>query len=168
MALKKWTKKRPTDYQRDCVGRVRPCPWFGCKWNLLIDINPETGSIIFNLPGRGRSKSTVPNKDNAKTRRAFDRFAERALEEMMRRKVEDIDTCVKDVLERECGEEVTLEEIGEMMSITRERVRQLEVIGEIKVNDSEQLKDWNVSDMPRKPGRNRHCRARRRRRKTKK
>lgn len=28
----------------------RPCPWVGCVHHMFLDVNPETGSIIFNFP----------------------------------------------------------------------------------------------------------------------
>lgn len=36
----------------DCAGGERPCPWAGCVHHLFLDVNPATGSIKFNHPGR--------------------------------------------------------------------------------------------------------------------
>ena len=34
----------------DCIDGPRPCPYVACKYNLFLDINPDTGSIKFNFP----------------------------------------------------------------------------------------------------------------------
>ena len=40
--------------RRDCLAggcnAVRPCPWIGCRYNLYLDVHPETGSIKLNYP----------------------------------------------------------------------------------------------------------------------
>lgn len=36
----------------DCADGPRPCPWVGCKYNLYLDVNPETGTIKFNFPDK--------------------------------------------------------------------------------------------------------------------
>lgn len=101
--------------------------------------------MIFNLPGRGRTRSTVPNKRTAKARRDFEGFERRIIAEMMRREREGIDTCLADVLERTGEEGVTLENVGEMMALTRERVRQLEIIGTTKAGAAGELDAWRTS-----------------------
>jgi hypothetical protein len=75
----------------DCRNGARPCVFVSCKYNLYIDVNPVTGSIKFNFPGKEIWE----------------------LEE----------TCALDIAEKGG---ITLEEIGELMNLTRERVRQLE------------------------------------------
>ncbi len=104
----------------------------------MLDVS-EAGSIIFNLPGRGRRKITVPNISNAKTDATFSKLETKLLDEMDRRAVIQLDTCVKDVQARR--EDVTLENIGKMMALTRERVRQLETSGKSKSHDSDELKE---------------------------
>lgn len=34
----------------ECEGGQRPCPYVSCKWNLFLDVNPDTGSIKYNYP----------------------------------------------------------------------------------------------------------------------
>lgn len=36
----------------ECRDRARPCPFVGCRHHLFLDVNPDTGSIIFNFPDR--------------------------------------------------------------------------------------------------------------------
>lgn len=80
----------------DCADGARPCPWVGCRHNLLIDVHPETGSIQIN---------------------AFDPDAgEVDLDALP-------DTCALDVADRGG---MTLEEVGARLGITRERARQVE------------------------------------------
>lgn len=79
----------------DCLpggcNEARPCPWVSCVWHLALDVNPDTGSIKENFPGR-------------------------EVWEMR-------ETCSLDVAD-EGGR--TLEEVGEVGNLTRERIRQLE------------------------------------------
>lgn len=35
----------------DCEEVPRPCPFVGCIYNLYLDVNEETGSIKYNVPG---------------------------------------------------------------------------------------------------------------------
>lgn len=92
-----------SDYARpltrgECRDQPRPCPWVSCKFNLYLDVNPETGSITLNFPD---------------------------LEPWELR-----ETCVLDVAERGG---LTLEEVGDILNLTRERIRQLEVRGLLKL-----------------------------------
>ncbi len=34
----------------DCREATGPCPWVGCRYNLYLDVNPDTGSIKLNFP----------------------------------------------------------------------------------------------------------------------
>ena len=85
----------------DCVNSPRPCNFVSCKYNLYLDVNPETGSIKLNFP------------DKEITELAY--------------------TCALDVAEKGG---ITLEEVGEIMNLTRERIRQVETRGLLKVRDA--------------------------------
>lgn len=34
----------------ECETSLRPCPFVGCKFNLYLEIDPETGEITLNFP----------------------------------------------------------------------------------------------------------------------
>ena len=92
--------------RRDCLpgGRneMRPCPWYACKYHLGLDINEDTGSI------------SVRNLDDM------------------------VHTCDLDVAEiggvpgEGRGIGITFEEAGEIMDLTKERMRQVEFDGILK------------------------------------
>lgn len=89
--------------RRDCLpggmNEMRPCPWYGCKYHLGLNINEDTGSM------------SVRNLDDM------------------------VHTCDLDVAEiggdpgSGRGTGITLEEAGEIMELTRERMRQIEFRG---------------------------------------
>lgn len=43
--LEGWCPKRPKS-RADCVDGPRPCPWVGCKFNLIVSVRPESGSLV--------------------------------------------------------------------------------------------------------------------------
>jgi hypothetical protein len=82
----------------DCVNGPRPCVFVSCKYNLYLDVNPETGSVKVNFPDK---------------------------------EIWELEyTCALDVAEKGG---ITLEEVGEIMNLTRERIRQVETRGLEKV-----------------------------------
>ena len=84
----------------ECINAQRPCQWVGCKYNLYLDVNPRTGSIILNFPEK--------------------------------EPWEIQDSCVLDIAD---DGSITLEEIGKIMNLTRERIRQLEIGGIKQLRD---------------------------------
>ena len=91
--------EEPAEHPRtrgECKGGPRPCPLVGCKYNLFLQVNPETGTMRLQFPDR--EPWHMPS----------DR------------------SCALDVAD-EGG--ASLEHIGNIMNITRERVRQIEVRG---------------------------------------
>lgn len=85
----------------DCVNSARPCFFVSCKYNLYLDVNPKTGSVKLNFPGK---------------------------------EIWELEyTCALDVAEKGG---ITLEEVGEIMNLTRERIRQVETRGLEKVREA--------------------------------
>lgn len=95
----------------ECVGGERPCPWAGCVHHLFLDVNPETGSIKFNHPGR---------------------------------ELEDLEyTCALDLADEGVQ---TLELVGIALNLTRERVRQIEARGEVRLRGAALAAGLNAED----------------------
>lgn len=138
------------NYYLDCVNRPRPCPWVGCKWHLYLDVNPETGAMVFNMgqvkesaaaavaSGRHRTRlrqverriGTVSPKGKNTWSKGHAQFLE-AEAKLFETLHEDVEcdggmTCLLDAVEG--GTTYTLEQVGAVFSVTRERVRQVEVI----------------------------------------
>lgn len=88
--LAKFEPDRPKE-RGDCAGQTGPCIWAACPYNLYLDVNPETGSVKFNFPGKEIWE------------------------------IEHI--CALDVADRGGS---TLEDVGDIMNLTRERIRQVE------------------------------------------
>lgn len=102
----RWREEEPDDGRRrlpmvraECSEAERPCPFISCRYHLFLDVDAKRGSIKFNFPD-------LIGDDDA------------PMLELM------IDTCALDVAERDA---VTLEGLGELLNMTRERVRQLEL-----------------------------------------
>jgi hypothetical protein len=103
-----------------CVGQERPCPFVSCKYHLALDINAETGSIHLNAGPRG--SRTLQRRD----RQGVEEWFERASDAVLGMP----ETCALDVADRGG---VTLEEIAELLGITRERARQIETGALVKL-----------------------------------
>ena len=102
-----------TEYDRpqtreECEGAPRPCPFVSCKHHLYLDVT-AAGSIKVNRP-------TQLDADG--------------LEDVVSALLAMPDTCELDVADRGG---LTLEEVGEKMNLTRERIRQLERRGIAKL-----------------------------------
>lgn len=105
----------------ECLEMERPCLFVSCRFHLYLDVNPETGSLKENFPGKEPWELDQ--------------------------------TCALDVSDRGG---ITLEEVGSIMNLTRERIRQVEVRGLEKLKDVPEAKggidvyiDWdpyNASD----------------------
>jgi len=91
----------------DCVNVPRPCPWISCQFNLFLDVL-SNGSIVYN---------STPD------------FSKWMPEE----------SCALDFVDKHPGGgklyAATLEEIGDLLNVTRERIRQIEAKGIRKLED---------------------------------
>jgi hypothetical protein len=95
--IRELNESRPK-MRSECLSSPRPCVFVSCKYNLYLDVNPETGSVKLN-------------------------FRDKEIWELEY-------TCALDVAEKGG---ITLEEVGELMNLTRERIRQVETRGLEKV-----------------------------------
>jgi hypothetical protein len=93
-----------------CKDGPRPCPWFGCKFHLAIDVG-ENGSI--RVIGGSRLSATP-------TDREIERFVDAAIA-----RASSVGSCVLDLVDRS-PDGVTLATIGTVLVVSRERIRQLE------------------------------------------
>ena len=123
----------------------------GCKFNILIDVT-DAGGIIFNY-GRmversdvNRSRNTerrlpiVGARRSLKYKELFEENAERLLEDFMEREESN---CLLDLVKNDRS--YTLEETGDRLNITRERVRQIESKGLKHMESSphqKEMKEW--------------------------
>ncbi len=108
----------------ECADAPRPCPWVSCRFNLALEVT-AAGSIRLNGP-HGRSLY------HAAGARAVAGFTETAVAHLATLD----DSCALDVAARGYvaredptlgdGRARTLEEVGELIGLTRERVRQIE------------------------------------------
>ena len=91
----------------ECKRGPRPCLFFRCKYNLVLDVSPKTGRLTIN----------------------FDPLEERG-----------IPTCALDVADE--GGKI-LEDIGDMLGVTRERIRQIGVdaLYHLQIRNRETLED---------------------------
>lgn len=89
--------ERPTN-RTQCKDGERPCPWVSCRHHLFLDVDPRIGSLKLNFP-------------------------DALLKEEGHRIMPE--TCSLDVADTH-PEGLTLNEVGELLNLTRERVRQLE------------------------------------------
>jgi len=86
----------------DCVDGPRPCPWVSCKMHLFLDVT-KAGSLKLNFPAADLD-GLITNLE--------------AMEQ----------SCALDVAGGKDGDGdgVTLEDVGGLMNVTRERIRQME------------------------------------------
>lgn len=127
----------------DCRNGVRPCPFVSCVHNLLIDVL-EDGSIVINAKYRrpdGALRVITPKLETD------DRFLDE-IEDAVEVWFDEPDppapscsldeadgvrdrTCVADTDPDKSG--MQLDEIAELMYVSRERVRQVEAVGLAKL-----------------------------------
>ena len=90
----------------------RPCPWISCKYHLALDVS-RTGSLWSNA--EPKSPTLKPEATTQTVRSLISQVAA-ALSTMP-------ETCALDVADR--GDN-TLHEVGGILGLSRERVRQIE------------------------------------------
>lgn len=92
------------------------CPLITCKHHLFLDVSPKTGSIKFNFPDLIEDDGTIRFEDMPAT-------------------------CVLDIAD---SGPITLEKTGEILNMTRERVRQVDCRAMAKLAKHPELRDaWS-------------------------
>lgn len=117
----------------DCAHVPRPCPFVTCKYNLSIDVTPA-GAISV---GTMRIES-LPEKATAeRTERFVDLVSSHLL-----------DVGHSCALDEADGEGLTLHEVGNMVGVTRERIRQIEAKAMRRMRQSgvaiRRLREWTT------------------------
>lgn len=98
-----------------CAGLPRPCPFVSCSMNLYLDVLPRTGALRLNFP------DIEPDQMPADG------------------------SCALDVADAGAAEGTTLERVGELTNLTRERIRLIENEAKAKLGvapGSEQLEEY--------------------------
>lgn len=138
----------PTDGQKDGANCQRPCPYIGCKYNLVLDYNPTTGAASFAY-AQGEEDLIQRLLDGEATIQAglIPEYLNGELDPATYPPGVSAVTCALDVSDwsRGCGG-ATLEAVGMGINRTRERVRQMEE----KAADKLQLalyEDGTAADM---------------------
>lgn len=101
----------------ECRGGIRPCPWVSCRFNLLLDVDAN-GSLTLNVPKVGRRSKIARTDDDA----VFEAASDAAVDAWF-----DEEQPVRSCLIDEITDPKTLEEVGDLLCLTRERVRQIEI-----------------------------------------
>lgn len=103
--------RRPRD-RGECRGGERPCPWVSCRYHLLLDVDPDTGTIWLHPDvGAGRTLPEWLPNGTAEER------ADRVLPLL-----DTHETCSLDVADR--GEH-TNRETGKAMGLQPVRVKEI-------------------------------------------
>lgn len=110
------------------LGTVRPCPWVGCSHHLAIDVLPPSGTgggggLTYLYPAWVDDEG-VPD-----------------VEAMHR----EIGTCALGIVAKR-PDGMTLDEIGELLNLTRERVRQIETQGLRALRSLAELVRWQDAE----------------------
>lgn len=124
----------PPKTRADCINRPRPCPWVRCKHHVLLDVNPKTGTIKVNA-----QKAEQGPRRKFSLRKDFEGWRQReprADDEERSDEISDAlvtmeHSCVLDLTDEK--DYLTLDDVGEVMCLTRERARQIEAMGLRKI-----------------------------------
>ena len=100
----------------DCRNQPRPCPWVGCEFHLFLSTEREARTNGYN------------DKELPPIQYHFPFDADGAPNFATMR-----ETCVLDPIKNGEGGGLTLEEVGDLYGLTRERMRQVESIALVKL-----------------------------------
>lgn len=129
----------------ECRHAVRPCPWVSCRFNLLIDVL-EDGSIIINAKYRrpeGAARVIPPKREEDE--RFLDEI-EDAIEVWFDEPIPPVKSCVLDETMHRYKDDHQLDEIADVMFVSRERVRQIEAAALLKAKRTCQERGISLED----------------------
>jgi hypothetical protein len=110
----------------DCRKGIRPCPWVGCRMNLLIDVLPD-GGLLLNaayVSAKTGAERVIPAKREA-DERANDEIHD-FVEAVFDEPIPPVKSCVIDEAMSRLKDGAQLEEIADVLFVSRERARQIE------------------------------------------
>lgn len=145
---------RPT-VRSECENGPRPCPWVGCKYHLYLDVQ-KNGNITSRWPGFVNSLCDPPKEfknDEFPRRITVKRnpfsgkiiYCEQAEDIHMANLMYMPETCALDVASRA---PITLSEVGKILNVSRERVRQVEFSALKKAKRIAKNNNIDPSDFP--------------------
>ena len=108
----------------DCRGGIRPCPWIGCEHHLLVSVT-ERGLPV--VAGRTYSTTGGPGRVD------WEAVEAQVMDALENAEATGRATCAADVAD--LGGQ-TLDQVGKVLGVTRERVRQIEGVAMRKVRES--------------------------------
>jgi hypothetical protein len=121
--LQIWRLPQLPETYGECEGRARPCYFFRCRHNLYLDVNPESGSIVLNFPGKEPHELEFTCAIDA----ALDGASPGS----------------------DRGNGHTLDRVGEFLNVTLERARQTEAeaLGELRAKLEDQPIDFGTDEV---------------------
>ena len=125
----------------ECRGGARPCPWFGCRFHLGLDIRTNPHSVSVAIGGKVVSSYG---------RRGNEHISEDALDEAIDRALANCDTCALDVADRTYGKGITYAQLGQLLGhgLTRERARQIEALALLESRPICEALDLHAPPLP--------------------
>lgn len=120
-----------------------PCPWVGCKHHTLIDVT-NIGSIVIN-EGMVLDHSQGSSRQPKQTSRRLPVWPHKTRKSDDPRRCDEI-VELFDGLENSCllkmvddERKYTLEAVGAILNVTRERVRQIETIAFNRIRETDNV-----------------------------
>lgn len=120
----------------ECKQGPRPCPWMSCRYNTVIDdirLSADGKEAHISVGAKNKRGKGLLRASDEKVLELWESYAERG-----------VSNCVLDHVENEhC---MTLEEVGQVYGLTRERIRQVEYKGLKRVAKKDRILGRILSD----------------------